>query len=108
MGMLFGARRGRRGFSFGSGRRVWKFGEEGVDVEGKRHGVERGLVEEGTCQIAETELLCCRGGSTGSWIVGYWEKILNSGLGLLRSDAGVREGERDLHVRRGGGVEKAL
>lgn len=91
MGMFFGA---RNWFSFGRGGRVWKIGEEGVDVEGEGYRMVRGLFEEGTCQIAKTELLCCGGGRTRPWMVGYWEKILNGGLGLFRFNAGEREGER--------------
>lgn len=52
---------------------MWRIEEEGIDIEGKGDGVERGLVEEGASEIAETELLCCRGGRTRSWMVGYWE-----------------------------------
>lgn len=105
--MFFGARRGRGRFGFSCRRGVWKIGEEGVDVEGKGDGVKRGLVEEGACQIAETELLRCGGGRTGPRMVGYWEKILDGGLSGLRINAGERVQE-NLHVGRGGDAGRAL
>ena len=74
--VFFGARRGGRRDGLG----IWRIEEEGVDVEGKGDGVERGLVEEGRREIAEAELLCCRGGSTGPWMEGYWEEVLDGGL----------------------------
>ena len=97
-GVFFGARIGRIG--------VWSIEEEGVDVEGEGDGVEGGLVEEGRREIAETELLCRRGGSAGPRMVGYWDEVLHGGLGGGLAEASGDAG--DLHAGRGGDAVRAL
>ena len=94
MSVFFGTRGGRDRFGIGSGRGIWEIEKEGVDVEGKGDGVEGGLVEEGRGEIAEAELLCRRGGGTGSRVVAHWEEVLEGGLGVLAIKGGEEKGKR--------------